>query len=54
MLFNYIDPGAGSLIMQVIIAGIVSVLVFLKNIRIILKKFIDNLFKSKEKNEHRT
>tara|TARA_B100001059_G_C17302964_1_gene318273 strand:+ start:191 stop:319 length:129 start_codon:yes stop_codon:yes gene_type:complete len=42
-MFFYIDPGTGMILIQLIVAGLASVLVFFKNIR---KKIID-LFKKK-------
>jgi hypothetical protein len=41
----YIDPGAGSLVFQAILSGILTILVFYK--RVI--NFIKNLFKKKNK-----
>ena len=41
----YIDPGAGSLIFQALLSGLLTIVVFYK--RVIL--FVKNLFKKKEK-----
>jgi hypothetical protein len=41
----YIDPGAGSLIFQALLSGLLTLVVFYK--RVIL--FVKNLFKKKEK-----
>lgn len=40
----YIDPGTGMILIQLIVAGVASVLVFFKNI----KEKIKNLFKRKK------
>lgn len=42
-MFLYIDPGTGMILIQLIVAGVTSVLVFFKNIR----EKIKNLFKRK-------
>ena len=39
MLILYIDPGTGMILIQMIIAGFVSVLVFFKNFREKIKDF---------------
>jgi hypothetical protein len=49
MIILYIDPGTGSLVIQVLIAGAVSVLIFLKNIKLAVNGFFKNIFKSKKK-----
>lgn len=41
----YIDPGAGSLIFQALLSGLLTIIVFYK--RVIL--FVKNLFEKKEK-----
>jgi len=43
MILLYIDPGTGMILIQMIIAGFASVLVFFKNIR----EKVKNLFKKK-------
>lgn len=35
----YIDPGSGSLLLQALIAGIVSTLLFFKNIKMLVVNF---------------
>ena len=40
----YIDPAAGSLILQVLAAGFLSALAVFKNVRHALKGFVKNLF----------
>jgi len=42
-MFLYIDPGTGMILLQLVIAGFASVLVFFKNIR----EKIKNLFRKK-------
>ena len=51
MILLYIDPGTGSLLIQVFIAGAVSVLMFFKNIRLVLINFWNKIFKSKKNDE---
>jgi hypothetical protein len=46
-IFLYLDPGAGSMLLQVILAGILGFLTFFKNI----KMFIVSIFKKKVKDE---
>jgi len=46
----YIDPGSGSLLLQALIAGIISLVVFFKNIKLFISNFfyiIVNKFKKK-------
>lgn len=43
MISLYIDPGAGSLLIQVLIAGAISVLMFFKNIKLVLSSFFSKL-----------
>ena len=38
-MFLYIDPGTGMILLQLVIAGFASVLVFFKNIREKIKNF---------------
>jgi hypothetical protein len=40
----YIDPAAGSLILQVLIAGILAVSTMLKSVRASIKRFFQGLF----------
>jgi hypothetical protein len=49
MILFYIDPGAGSLVIQLIIAGAVSALMFLKNIKLIVCNFYNKIFKFNKK-----
>jgi len=42
-MFLYIDPGTGMILLQLVVAGFASVLVFFKNIR----EKIKNLFRKK-------
>ncbi len=44
-IFLYLDPGAGSMLLQVLLAGILGVLTFFKNI----KMFIVTMFKKNNK-----
>lgn len=43
LFLNYIDPGTGMILIQLIVAGVASVAVFFKNIR----EKITNFFKKK-------
>jgi hypothetical protein len=47
----YIDPGAGSILIQVLIAGAVSVLMVFKNIKLFVINFLNKIFKSLKKND---
>jgi hypothetical protein len=40
----YIDPAAGSLILQVLIAGLLAVSTMLKSVRASIKRFFQGLF----------
>lgn len=51
MILLYIDPGAGSLLIQAIIAGIVSILVFFNKIKLYLVYIFKRIFKGGGKNE---
>jgi hypothetical protein len=52
MILLYIDPGTGSFLIQVLIAGAASVLMFFKNIKLVLINFWNKIFKSiKKQNE---
>ncbi len=51
MILLYIDPGTGSLFIQVLIAGAVSLLMFFKNIKLVLMSFWNKTFNSKKKDE---
>lgn len=45
----YIDPGSGSFLVQVIIAGVLGVAFFFRNIKLAVKAFFANLFRKKQK-----
>jgi hypothetical protein len=48
----YIDPGSGSLVLQALIAGAVSALLFFKNIKMVVVNFFAVLIaKFKKKND---
>lgn len=45
----YIDPGSGSYLVQVIVAGALGVAFFFKNIVLYIKHFFYRLFGNKDK-----
>ncbi|HVK97317.1 MAG TPA: hypothetical protein VM368_05835 [Flavisolibacter sp.] len=45
----YIDPGSGSYLIQAIIAGVLGVAFFFKNIVLYVKHFFYRFFKGKSK-----
>lgn len=48
----YIDPGSGSLVIQALIAGAISALLFFKNIKMVVVNFFAVLIaKFKSKND---
>lgn len=48
----YIDPGSGSLVLQALIAGAISTLLFFKNIKMLVVNFFVILIaKFKKKND---
>lgn len=52
MVLIYIDPGAGSLFVQVLIAGLISVLMFVRSLKLVLGSFLSNIIrKFKSKND---
>jgi hypothetical protein len=52
LLQLYIDPGSGSLLLQALIAGAISTLLFFKNIKMVVVNFFVVLFaKFKKKND---
>lgn len=51
MKLLYIDPGAGSLLLQAIIAGIVSVLVFFNKIKLYIIYIFSRIFGGKKNEE---
>ena len=50
MTLFYIDPGTGSYLIQLIIAGVLGVIFFFRNIRKMIGYFFSTLFR-KKKNE---
>jgi hypothetical protein len=48
--YGYLDPGSGSYVLQVLIAGLLSSLYFIKTFWGKIKAFFQNLF-NKDKNE---
>lgn len=49
LFFLYIDPGSGSYLVQMIIAGILGVAFFFKNIVFAIKHFFHRIFGRKSK-----
>jgi hypothetical protein len=47
MILLYLDPGTGTVIIQIIIAGLASLVVYFKQLRIFLFDFIRRIFKKK-------
>ena len=45
----YIDPGSGSYLVQVIIAAVLGIVFFFKNIGIYIKAFFNRFFQRKKK-----
>ncbi len=50
MILFYIDPGTGSLVIQVLIAGAVSVLMFFKNVKLVVSNIFNKIFNNYKKN----
>jgi len=48
-LLIYIDPGSGSYLIQAIIAGILGIAFFFKNIVLFVKDFFYRIFKNNSK-----
>ena len=46
-LFGYIDPGSGSMILQVLLAGFFASMFYIKTIYLKLKSFIKIFFRNK-------
>ncbi len=46
----YLDPGSGSYLVQVIVAAVLGVAMFFKNIKLYIKTFFSR-FKKKDKQE---
>lgn len=51
MILLYLDPGAGSLLIQVLIAGAISLMMFFKNIKLVISNFFNKIFKWNKKND---
>jgi len=52
IVYLYIDPGAGSLLIQALIAGIISVFMFFKNIKNYVSAFFSIIItKFRRKND---
>jgi len=49
---QYIDPGTGSYLLQLLLAGFLSMLFYLKRIRDPLKAFFKSLFSKKDESKH--
>lgn len=47
IFFLYIDPGSGSYLVQIVIAGVLGIIYFFKNIRVVLIDFFSKIFKKK-------
>ena len=43
----YIDPGTGTILFQMIIAGVVTVISVSKRLRLIIKNYFNSIFKRK-------
>ena len=44
----YIDPAAGSLILQVLVAGILAITTTIKTVRESVKRFVQGLFRKRD------
>jgi hypothetical protein len=44
----YLDPGTGSIILQALVAGVVSISVFFSSIRFKVAQFLKRIFKNKK------
>lgn len=47
----YLDPGTGSLLIQFLIAGITGILIFIKQVKLLIKDLFHRLFNKKEDTE---
>lgn len=47
----YIDPGSGSYLIQAIVAGVLGVVFFFKNISLAVRHFFHRLFGKKSKTD---
>lgn len=45
MILNYIDPGSGSLILQLLIASFVAIVTFSKRVKMVFTAYFRKLFK---------
>lgn len=45
----YIDPGSGSYLLQAIIAGVLGVVFFFKNIALFVRHYFARIFRNKSK-----
>lgn len=45
----YIDPGSGSYLIQAIVAGVLGVVFFFKNISLYVRHFFSRIFRRKPK-----
>ena len=49
--YAYLDPATGSIIIQYIVAGIVSCMIYMKNFWVKFKYFFNKIIKSKKNKE---
>ena len=47
----YIDPGSGSYLIQAIVAGVLGIVFFFKNIALYVRHFFERIFRKKHKAE---
>jgi hypothetical protein len=48
IILAYVDPGSGQLIWQMLVAGLVGALFYVKRIRVFLKKLFAKWFNKKD------
>jgi hypothetical protein len=53
LAFGYLDPGTGSIIVQVLVAGALGALFTIKNFYRTIKDFIIGIFKGRANKEHK-
>jgi hypothetical protein len=53
LAFGYLDPGTGSIIVQVLVAGVLGALFTIKNFYRTIKDFIIGIFKGRASKEHK-
>lgn len=53
LAFGYLDPGTGSIIVQVLVAGALGALFTIKNFYRTIKDFIIGIFKGRASKEHK-